>query len=385
MSTILVVRSGHQQAQVHHLETVLSSSPRQPIMPNDLATMSRASPTPSLSSKMQRRTSFEVLQGIAGPDSNLPLPSRLNGLDDVGSGSIREGVPMSFGLGNSQSHLSPSKRTSSPTRTLSRNARALADEGGSYHSTSPGSNGKLAPIDTVDLTSSSYLTPPSPNRRQSLTPGGTTKVLADLQTGVTNARNALENTKAQLRLSQRTVAQLTRQTEDLKEGRERLRLENEGLNNVVARKERLLQELLDRARKAEGEAAALKAQLKSETTSSKKSLKEMEGALSESTALSQKSEREYLTLRDSIRGMTEGWKADVGALREELKLREEEKERSREVEEAWVSDIKALREEVEENTRKSEKDAKLAQHLSEELARLRKLIQAAGRTSTPED
>lgn len=110
----------HQQAQVHHLETVLSSSPRQPIMPNDLATMSRASPTPSLSSKMQRRTSFEVLQGIAGPDSNLPLPSRLNGLDDVGSGSIREGVPMSFGLGNSQSHLSPSKRTSSPTRTLSR-------------------------------------------------------------------------------------------------------------------------------------------------------------------------------------------------------------------------------------------------------------------------
>jgi hypothetical protein len=77
----------------------------------------------------------------------------------------------------------------------------------------------------------------------SLTPGGTTKVLADLQTGVINARNALENTKAQLRVSQRSVAQLTRQTEDLKEGRERLRLENEGLNNVVARKEGLLQEV----------------------------------------------------------------------------------------------------------------------------------------------
>lgn len=76
-----------------------------------------------------------------------------------------------------------------------------------------------------------------------MTPGGTTKVLADLQTGVINARNALENTKAQLRLSQRSVAQLTRQTEDLKEVRERLRLENEGLNNVVSRKERLLQEV----------------------------------------------------------------------------------------------------------------------------------------------
>jgi hypothetical protein len=115
------------------------------------------------------------------------------------------------------------------------------------------------------------------NRRLSLTPGGTTKVLADLQTGVINARNALENTKAQLRLSQRSVAQLTRQTEDLKEVRERLRLENEGLNNVVARKERLLQEVrfgtcvketpplmtlvvaLEQARKAEAEAVPLKA------------------------------------------------------------------------------------------------------------------------------
>jgi hypothetical protein len=103
------------------------------------------------------------------------------------------------------------------------------------------------PPGTIDL--SNGLTPmaavvsPSANRRISLTPAGTSKVLADLQTGVVNARNALENTKAQLRLSQRSVAQLTRQTEDLKEGRERLRLENEGLNNVVARKERLLQEV----------------------------------------------------------------------------------------------------------------------------------------------
>ena len=68
-------------------------------------------------------------------------------------------------------------------------------------------------------------------------------MLADLQAGVMNARSALENTKSQLRLSQRTVAQLTRQVEDMRDGRERLRLENEGLNNVVARKERLLQEV----------------------------------------------------------------------------------------------------------------------------------------------
>ncbi len=171
----------------------------------------------------------------------------------------------------------------------------------------------------------------------SLTPGGTTKVLADLQTGVVNARNALENTKSQLRLSQRSVAQLTRQTEDQKEVLERLRLENEGLNGVVARKERLLQEvrlasflrvsklkrkqLLERARKAEAEASSLKAQLKSETSTSKKTLRGMESSLAEATALSQKSEREYITLRDSIKGLVESFKTDAERLREEMRKR----------------------------------------------------------------
>lgn len=105
-------------------------------------------------------------------------------------------------------------------------------------------NSSLIP-DAFTTSTSSLNLPPSPGKRISfgLSGGNTTKVLADLQAGVVNAKNALENTKAQLRLSQRTVAQLTRQTEDLKDGRERLRLENEGLNNVVARKERLLQEV----------------------------------------------------------------------------------------------------------------------------------------------
>jgi hypothetical protein len=58
------------------------------------------------------------------------------------------------------------------------------------------------------------------DRRLSLTPGGTIKVLADLQTGMINARIVPVNTKKQLRLSQRSFAQLTRQTEDLKEVRD---------------------------------------------------------------------------------------------------------------------------------------------------------------------
>jgi hypothetical protein len=81
--------------------------------------------------------------------------------------------------------------------------------------------------------------------------------------------------------------------------------------------------VLERARKAEGEAAALKAQLKTETTTSKKTIRDMEAALSESTALSQKSEREYITLRDGLKGMAETWKQDTERLREEMRRREE--------------------------------------------------------------
>jgi DNA repair exonuclease SbcCD ATPase subunit len=81
--------------------------------------------------------------------------------------------------------------------------------------------------------------------------------------------------------------------------------------------------VLERARKAEGEAAALKTQLKTETTTSKRSLREMEAALAESTALSQKSEREYITLRDSIKSMTESWKHETDKLRDEMRKRED--------------------------------------------------------------
>ncbi|KAJ7759127.1 hypothetical protein B0H16DRAFT_1534467 [Mycena metata] len=376
--------------------------------------------------KMSRRSSYDVLHGIA-PDSSLPLPSRRDGpaLED-----FREGIPMSF---NGAGPASPPgyKRSGSPTGTRSRipvasvgNARALADEG-QPATHRAGTASKTLSIDTdATLVSPSSLAPPpppSPNRRLSMTPGGTTKVLADLQTGVVNARNALENTKAQLRLSQRSVAQLTRQTEDLKEGRERLRLENEGLNNVVARKERLLQEVLERARKAEAEAAQLKTQLKSETGTSKKALREMETALAESTALSQKSEREYITLRDSLKALTEGWKSDTARLREEMTKREEKwrgeaesvgkKYRllleeiksagegraeiqaareadvaaARELEKAWQEEIARLKGEVERSSKESEQTGDTARQLAAELARLRRLMQNVRRLPSDEE
>lgn len=155
--------------------------------------------------------------------------------------------------------------------------------------------------------------------------------------------------------------------------------------------------MLERARKAEAEAAALKAQLKTETTTSKKAAQELKSALSESTALSQKSEREYLTLRDSIKGMVESWKSDTDRLREEMrkreekwrgeaesagkkyklllqeiknaeggrvavkKLREEDAKAEKEVEQAWHEEIDHLKNEVERSTKESEEAGKTAQ------------------------
>jgi len=113
--------------------------------------------------------------------------------------------------------------------------------------------------------------------------------------------------------------QLTRQTEDLKDGRERLRLENESLNNVVARKERLLQEVLERARKAEAEVITLKTSLKNETQAAKKSV----STVNEAVAISQKSQREYSLLKDSITSMAQDWKTEVKDLKEEMRKQDD--------------------------------------------------------------
>ncbi|KAJ6619935.1 hypothetical protein B0H10DRAFT_2163738 [Mycena sp. CBHHK59/15] len=362
----------HQQAQLHTLENHLLRGPR-PYPPELSDPMLSTSPPNGASIKTMRRSSYDVLHGIA-PDSNLPLPRR---------------IPLNFNGGPVSPPGYKRGTIDSPTRGISRNARALADEGQRAPPSSSSSATRLS-IDTEAAAGAPSLQPPpSPNRRVSLTPGGTTKVLADLQTGVVNARNALENTKAQLRLSQRSVAQLTRQTEDLKEGRERLRLENEGLNNVVARKERLLQEVLDRARKAEAEAATLKTQLKTETGTAKKTIREMESALAESTALSQKSEREYITLRESMKGLVESWKNDTERLREEMTRREEkwrgEAESVGKKYRLLVEEIQSASEGRAEVKRVREEDAAAARELEkawqDEIARLKGEVERSAKES----
>jgi hypothetical protein len=113
----------HQQAQHQNLKNILQRIPRLPLTASTSSPPS--SPPPDLppsdvppttpNGKIKRRSSFDILHSLAGPDSNLPLPRRDPG--SLSQDGIREGVPMDFGAGpSSQSY----KRQSSPTRTLSR-------------------------------------------------------------------------------------------------------------------------------------------------------------------------------------------------------------------------------------------------------------------------
>ena len=95
------------------------SSTSSPPPPSSFVSPSSSSGTPT-SIKIKRRSSHDVLQSIAGPDSNLPLPKResITGEDMISGGAgMREGVPMSFSVSNGANYNY--KRQSSPTKSLS--------------------------------------------------------------------------------------------------------------------------------------------------------------------------------------------------------------------------------------------------------------------------
>jgi uncharacterized protein involved in exopolysaccharide biosynthesis len=140
----------------------------------------------------------------------------------------------------------------------------------------------------------------------------------------------------------------------------------------------------------------------------------METALSESSALSQKSEREYITLRESIKGLVETFKHDGEKLREEMRKREEKVKKEveevsrkykalleevkttsgerkaiqvlkeedtrvgKELEAEWKAEIARLRVAVDASNKESEGAVQTSKELAAELARLRRLMRAAG-------
>ena len=140
---------------------------------------------------------------------------------------------------------------------------------------------------------------------------GTGKVLSDLQVELANARGALETTKNQLRISQRAVEHLSRQVGDLSDGKERLKLENEGLSKMLARKERLLDETVARARASEAQQDGNRKAVLEHG----KRAKELEAAYALAEERMYKAESEYNALRKSFGSITSGFRSELSDLR----------------------------------------------------------------------
>lgn len=147
---------------------------------------------------------------------------------------------------------------------------------------------------------------------------GTSKVIMSLQTDLTNARTQLEHTRTQLRASARAVESLTRQIEDLKEGKERSRLELQGMTTTLTRRERMLEETLTRARTAESSLKVLEDEKKMHYGECSKKMKELEARCKEAEDRRAKAESEYMALRSASSNLAGGFAKEVKALKKEL-------------------------------------------------------------------
>jgi len=123
---------------------------------------------------------------------------------------------------------------------------------------------------------------------------------------------------------------------------------------------------------------------------SKKSLREMEAALSESSALSQKCEREYITLRDTMKGMMDSWKTDTDNLRDEMRKREEKWQKEAEMVgqkyRKLVQDIKSVQEDRGSVKTLLIEDRKVSKEiedgLQEEIEKMKAEVERSSRENT---
>lgn len=89
--------------------------------------------------------------------------------------------------------------------------------------------------------------------------------------------------------------------EDLRDTKERLSSEIEGLNRQLARKERLQDEALARARAAEASLSEAQKELAELRSTVKSRMKELEASARRADEVKAKTEREYTALRDGLR------------------------------------------------------------------------------------
>lgn len=128
--------------------------------------------------------------------------------------------------GDSSEILSADDFSKSPTLIL---AELSPDPTGNGPSTTPG-RASFGP---------GQLGPAKPRRSVGAT-GKSSAMIEELQDELAHTRQHLERAKTEVRNCRREIGTLTRRSEDLRETRDRMRGEAETLNNVIARKERMI-------------------------------------------------------------------------------------------------------------------------------------------------
>ncbi|KAL7419241.1 hypothetical protein Q5752_006078 [Cryptotrichosporon argae] len=229
---------------------------------------------------------------------------------------------------------------------------------------------------------------PSPSVRRvpsGAGPSASTRVIDDLQTQLQDSSMHVLKLRQEAKNSRRAIEALTRQVEDMKDKRDRMQVELNTATNVVARKERQNQELVQRARTAEAELATFKADKKALERDTKRAVADAQADAADAAAARQRAEAEYAALSDAIRSLRDVWGRDVKRYRDELEARDAaartERDELREKQAALhelVSAQASNRAEAERLVRQAEQQsAALAARFTDDVAGLRAQLGAS--------
>jgi hypothetical protein len=275
----------------------------------------------TLQTSVPRRRHSSLGQDLpvsAASDDDVPLCVGLSGpLSDVSNilDDARSASPSAASLGrrkrkdaNGGRRSSSQDRGLSTVKEMSGNNLMLLGEGFLAPTIASENRRKATTGESPVLPASNGLASPiSPAGGR-----GTGKVIESLTTELSLARTALDDARVQLRTRQTSISSLQRSLDETRETLGRSRTENERLGQMMNRKERQIQEALERARKAEVESKEL-------GKSSREwgaRVRKIEAELGEERILKQRAEVQYEAISSNWKQIREAWEKEMIELRE---------------------------------------------------------------------
>ncbi|RSH79139.1 uncharacterized protein EHS24_001177 [Apiotrichum porosum] len=167
-------------------------------------------------------------------------------------------------------------------------------------------------------TSRPHPTSPTTGRLSLGASGKSSKMIDALQTELEQTKAHLDRAKAEVRACHHEIGTLTSRTEDLRETRDRMRTEADALNNVINRKERMVTDVLARARTAEATVQQYTTERQEFEQRSKEVEAEARERVEKEFMARVKAEAEAEALRDSVRSLRAVWQREVEAYRNEV-------------------------------------------------------------------